>query len=235
MPTFTRCRSLALPAVAFFYSPSGGGISRSCARHCPMGHRSGKGAGVRSETGPSGAGKAKRHCQDQPRRSWHRSGLLSPGATFPSPSASSRQSGVIADSCHPDGSASAAGAVWPRWLPTCTGRLNMTENTMTLSSEALMPVTGQPFNNKQRLFVRYFTGILIDLVVLNLFVEYSDKSSSSRSASRCWPPCCFKSAEGPIAVEHWVAASSKARQAVSTRSCGSSSRGSCCSVPSSSS
>ena len=42
-----------------------------------------------------------------------------------------------------------------------------------MSSDALMPVTAQEFTNKQRLFVRYFTAILIDLVVLNLFVEYS--------------------------------------------------------------
>ena len=43
-----------------------------------------------------------------------------------------------------------------------------------MSSEALLPVTGQPQSNRQRLFVRYFTAILIDLVVLNLFVEYSE-------------------------------------------------------------
>ena len=44
-----------------------------------------------------------------------------------------------------------------------------------MSSEALMPVTANTPSNKQRLFMRYFTAILIDLVVLNLFVEYSDK------------------------------------------------------------
>ncbi|WAC64262.1 hypothetical protein OVA13_05670 [Pseudoxanthomonas sp. SL93] len=44
-----------------------------------------------------------------------------------------------------------------------------------MSSEALMPVTATTPSNKQRLFMRYFTAILIDLVVLNLFVEYSDK------------------------------------------------------------
>lgn len=41
-----------------------------------------------------------------------------------------------------------------------------------MTSEALLPVTGEVITNKQRLFVRYFTGILIDLVVLNLFAEY---------------------------------------------------------------
>src|SRR3546814_8830479 len=29
-------------------------------------------------------------------------------------------------------------------------------------------------SDRQRLFIRYFTGVLIDLVVLNLFDEYSD-------------------------------------------------------------
>ena len=44
-----------------------------------------------------------------------------------------------------------------------------------MTSEAIMPVTAQTLNNKQRVFVRYFTAVLIDLVVLNLFAEYSTK------------------------------------------------------------
>ena len=35
-----------------------------------------------------------------------------------------------------------------------------------------MPATAEMPTDRQRLFVRYFTGILIDLVVLNLFAEY---------------------------------------------------------------
>jgi hypothetical protein len=38
----------------------------------------------------------------------------------------------------------------------------------------LLPAIAQAPSNKQRWFVRYFTGILIDLTVLNLFVEYSE-------------------------------------------------------------
>ncbi|MGY1520048.1 hypothetical protein [Luteimonas sp. A482] len=76
---------------------------------------------------------------------------------------------------------------------------------MTLSSEALMPVTGQPFNNKQRLFVRYFTGILIDLLVLNLFVEYSDKVViDSFSISLLAAVLLQVLLKATIAVEHWV-------------------------------
>jgi hypothetical protein len=41
-----------------------------------------------------------------------------------------------------------------------------------MTSASPLPVSAEGPNNKQRLFVRYFTGILIDLVVLNLFAEY---------------------------------------------------------------
>lgn len=44
-----------------------------------------------------------------------------------------------------------------------------------MNSEALMPQSIAVPTNRQRLFMRYFTAILIDLVVLNLFVEYSGK------------------------------------------------------------
>lgn len=37
----------------------------------------------------------------------------------------------------------------------------------------LLPASAATYSTRQRLFVRYFTAILIDLVVLNLFVEYS--------------------------------------------------------------
>src|SRR5579862_3059587 len=43
---------------------------------------------------------------------------------------------------------------------------------MTMTSEALLPVTGETPSTTQRMFVRYYTGILMDLVVLNLFAEY---------------------------------------------------------------
>ena len=44
-----------------------------------------------------------------------------------------------------------------------------------MNSDALMPITAQRPTTRQRMFVRYFTAILIDLLVLNLFVEYSGK------------------------------------------------------------
>jgi hypothetical protein len=46
---------------------------------------------------------------------------------------------------------------------------------MNEANEALLPASATlPPSNKQRLFIRYFTAILIDLTVLNLFVEYSE-------------------------------------------------------------
>jgi hypothetical protein len=47
----------------------------------------------------------------------------------------------------------------------------MTKN----GTDILAPAAAQPISTKQGLFLRYFTAILIDLVVLNLFVEYSDR------------------------------------------------------------
>jgi hypothetical protein len=46
-----------------------------------------------------------------------------------------------------------------------------------MKAEALLPATAEGPTDSQRLFVRYFTAILIDLLVLNLFVEYSKKVS----------------------------------------------------------
>lgn len=44
---------------------------------------------------------------------------------------------------------------------------------MATTDERLLPALAQTPSNNQRLFVRYFIAILIDLVVLNLFMEYT--------------------------------------------------------------
>ena len=44
----------------------------------------------------------------------------------------------------------------------------------TTTSDGLMPATATAPSDNQRLFMRYFTAILIDLTVLNLFDEYWD-------------------------------------------------------------
>jgi hypothetical protein len=46
---------------------------------------------------------------------------------------------------------------------------------MTTQTDELMPASAEAPSNRQRLFMRYFTAILIDLVVLNLFAEYTSR------------------------------------------------------------
>lgn len=46
---------------------------------------------------------------------------------------------------------------------------------MATSDNTFLPASAEAPSDRQRLFMRYFTAILIDLVVLNLFAEYSDK------------------------------------------------------------
>jgi hypothetical protein len=81
-----------------------------------------------------------------------------------------------------------------------------------MTGEALMPRSAEGFSNKQRLFVRYFTAILLDLVVLNLFVEYSGKVFvSSFTTSLLAAVVLQVLLKLTIAVEHRVAAFFKAR------------------------
>ena len=81
-----------------------------------------------------------------------------------------------------------------------------------MTSDALMPLSGEAPSNRQRLFVRYFTAILIDLVVLNLFVEYSKNVSiDSFTTSLLAAVLLQVLLKLTIAVEHRVAAFFKAR------------------------
>jgi hypothetical protein len=50
--------------------------------------------------------------------------------------------------------------------------LTATEEPTTMTESFLEPESAETLSSKQRAFMRYFTAILIDLVVLNLFVEY---------------------------------------------------------------
>ena len=55
-----------------------------------------------------------------------------------------------------------------------------------MSSEALMPQSGLTPSSSQRLFLRYYTGFLMDLVVLNLFAEYSEKVNVDTFTTSLW-------------------------------------------------
>ena len=76
----------------------------------------------------------------------------------------------------------------------------------TGQAAALLPLTAQAPTNRQRLFVRYFTAILIDLVVLNLFVEFSANVSIDSFATSLLASILLQILlKVTVAVEHWVA------------------------------
>lgn len=75
------------------------------------------------------------------------------------------------------------------------------------------PVLVQAVNNRQRLFVRYYLAILIDLVVLNLFVEYSDHVRIDSFTTSLFAAILLQVLlRLTIAIEHRVAAFFKAMQ-----------------------
>jgi hypothetical protein len=81
-----------------------------------------------------------------------------------------------------------------------------------MAANTLMPASAEAPSDRQRLFLRYFTGVLIDLVVLCLFDEYSDKVTvSSFTVALAAALVLQILLKATIALEHWVAAWFKAR------------------------
>jgi hypothetical protein len=81
-----------------------------------------------------------------------------------------------------------------------------------MSSDALLPQSAIAPSNRQRLFMRYFTAILIDLVVLSLFVEYSDKVFVDTFTTSLLAAVLLQVLlKLTIACEHWVMDWFKAR------------------------
>ena len=82
----------------------------------------------------------------------------------------------------------------------------------TTHDETFLPASAEAPSNRQRLFMRYFTAILIDLVILNLFVEYTDKVFvDSFTISILAAVLLQVLLKLTIAVEHRVAVYFKAR------------------------
>jgi hypothetical protein len=74
-----------------------------------------------------------------------------------------------------------------------------------MSSDALMPLSIEAPSNRQRLFVRYVTGTLIDLLVLNLFVEYSGKVFVDTFTTSLLAAVLLQVLlKATIALEHWA-------------------------------
>jgi len=75
-----------------------------------------------------------------------------------------------------------------------------------------LPVAADMPTDRQRLFVAYLVGALIDLVVLNLFDEYSDKVSVDTFTLSLLAAVLLQALlKLTIAAEHWVAGFFKAK------------------------
>ena len=80
------------------------------------------------------------------------------------------------------------------------------------ATEPFMPASVETPSNNQRLFARYLTGALIDLVVLGLFAEYWDKVSVASFTVALLAAILLQILlKVTIAVEHRVAGFFKAR------------------------
>jgi hypothetical protein len=82
----------------------------------------------------------------------------------------------------------------------------------TASIDDFMPAAAKLYSDRQRLFLLYFVGALIDLVVLGLFDEYSDKVYVRSFTTTLLAAIVLQLLlKATIAVEHWVAGHFKGR------------------------
>ena len=82
----------------------------------------------------------------------------------------------------------------------------------TATTDDFMPVAAKLYSDRQRLFMLYFVGALIDLVVLGLFDEYSDKVYVRSFTTMLLAAIVLQLLlKATIAVEHWVASHFKDR------------------------
>jgi hypothetical protein len=88
-----------------------------------------------------------------------------------------------------------------------------TTDFLRTTTEFLRAASAQTPSNRQRLFLRYFTAILVDLVVLNLFVEYSEHVAVDSFTVSLFVALLLQILlKLTIALEHRVAAFFNARQ-----------------------
>lgn len=80
------------------------------------------------------------------------------------------------------------------------------------TDDGLMPDAARTHSNRQRLFLLYFVGALVDLVVLGLFDEYSDRVYVNSFTTMLFAAIVLQFLlKGTIAVEHWVASHFKGK------------------------
>ena len=82
----------------------------------------------------------------------------------------------------------------------------------TVTSDALMPDAARTYSDRQRLFLLYFVGALVDLVVLGLFDQYSEHVYVDTFTTMVLASVLLQLLlKGTIAVEHWVASHFKGK------------------------
>jgi len=82
----------------------------------------------------------------------------------------------------------------------------------TVTSDALMPDAARSYSDRQRLFLLYFVGALVDLVVLGLFDQYSEHVYVDTFTTMVLASVLLQLLlKGTIAVEHWVASHFKGK------------------------
>src|ERR671913_468275 len=80
------------------------------------------------------------------------------------------------------------------------------------SVDEFLPAAVYVSSNRQRLFLLYFVGALVDLVVLGLFDQYSDKVYVESFTTLLLASIVLQFLlKGTIAIEHWVASHFKGR------------------------
>ena len=81
-----------------------------------------------------------------------------------------------------------------------------------VQNDDFMPVAAKIYSDRQRLFLLYFVGALIDLVVLGLFDEYTDKVHVESFSIMLLASVLLQFLlKGTLAVEHWVASHFKGK------------------------
>jgi len=84
---------------------------------------------------------------------------------------------------------------------------------MAKDESLLRPASALIPSNRQKLFLRYFTAILLDLVVLNLFAEYSERVTVDSFTVSLFAALLLQILlKSTMALEHRLAAYFNARQ-----------------------
>lgn len=82
----------------------------------------------------------------------------------------------------------------------------------TGNTDDFLPDAARTFSNRQRLFLLYFVGALVDLVVLGLFEQYSDHLYVDTFTTMLLASVLLQVLlKATIAVEHWVASHFKGK------------------------